>query len=64
MASAAAAVSEDMAEQVAAMGTAQECRKKVEAFEKAGASYVVLFPMAINGDYDRSVKGALAAFGG
>lgn len=63
MAAAAAAVSEDMADQVAAMGTAQECRKKVEAFEKAGASYVVLFPMAIDGDYDRGVRGALAAFG-
>lgn len=63
MASAALAVSEDMAEQVAAMGTAQECQKKVEAFEKAGASYVVLFPMAIDGDYDRSVRGALQAFG-
>jgi alkanesulfonate monooxygenase SsuD/methylene tetrahydromethanopterin reductase-like flavin-dependent oxidoreductase (luciferase family) len=64
MAAAAAAVSEDMADQVAAMGIAQECRKKVEAFEQAGASYVVLFPMAIDGDYDRGVRGALAAFGG
>jgi alkanesulfonate monooxygenase SsuD/methylene tetrahydromethanopterin reductase-like flavin-dependent oxidoreductase (luciferase family) len=63
MAAAAAAVSEDMAEQVAAMGSAQECRKKVEAFEKAGALYVVLFPMAIDGDYDRGVRGALTAFG-
>ena len=64
MVSAAAAVSEEMAEQVAAMGTAQECQKKVAEFEKAGASYVVLFPMAIDGDYDRGVRGALAAFGG
>ena len=63
MATAAAAVSEAMAEQVAAMGTTQECQKKVEAFEKAGASYVVLFPMAIDGDYDRSVRGTLEAFG-
>ena len=64
MAAAAAAISEDMADQVAAMGTAQECQKKVAEFEKAGASYVVLFPMAIDGDYDRNVRGALEAFGG
>lgn len=64
MTAAAAAVSEDMAEQVAAMGTAQECQKKVDAFEKAGADYVVLFPMAIDGDYDRGVRAALEAFGG
>lgn len=63
MAAAAAAVSEDMADQVAAMGTPQECQKKVAEFEKAGASYVVLFPMAIDGDYDRGVKAILAAFG-
>jgi 5,10-methylenetetrahydromethanopterin reductase len=63
MATAAAAISEDMADQVSAMGTAQECQKKIEAFEKAGAAYVVLFPMAIDGDYDRSVRGALEAFG-
>ena len=59
MAAAAAAVSEEMAEQVSVMGTAQECRNKLDAFEQAGASYVVLFPMAIDGDYDRSVRGAL-----
>jgi 5,10-methylenetetrahydromethanopterin reductase len=64
MVAAAAAVSEDMADQVSAIGTAQECRRKVEAFEKAGASYVVLFPMAIDGDYDRGVRGALEIFGG
>lgn len=59
-----AAVSEEMADQVSVMGTAQECRNKVEAFEKAGASYVVLFPMAIDGDYDRSVRRALDMLGG
>jgi 5,10-methylenetetrahydromethanopterin reductase len=64
MAAAAAAVSEPMAEQVAAMGTAQHCHKKVAEFEKAGASYVVLFPMAIDGDYDRGVQSVLAAFAG
>jgi alkanesulfonate monooxygenase SsuD/methylene tetrahydromethanopterin reductase-like flavin-dependent oxidoreductase (luciferase family) len=63
MAAAAAAVSEEMADQVAAMGTPQECRQKVAEFAKAGASYVVLFPMAIDGDYDRGVRGALEAFG-
>jgi 5,10-methylenetetrahydromethanopterin reductase len=62
MTAAAAAVSEDMAEQVAAMGTPQQCHKKVEDFEKAGASYMVLFPMAIDGDYDRSVRATLNAF--
>ena len=51
-----------MAEQVAAMGTTQECHKKVEEFVKAGASYVVLFPMAIDGDYDRGVRATLDAF--
>jgi len=49
--------------QVAAMGNAQECRKKVEEFEKAGASFVILFPMAIEGDYDRGVRATLEAFG-
>ncbi len=58
-----AAVSEDMAEQIAAMGTAQECQKKVDEFEKAGASCVILFPMAIEGDYDRGVRATLEAFG-
>jgi alkanesulfonate monooxygenase SsuD/methylene tetrahydromethanopterin reductase-like flavin-dependent oxidoreductase (luciferase family) len=62
MAAASAAVSENMADQVAAMGTPQECHEKIEAFEKAGASYVVLFPMAIDGDYDRGVRATLAAF--
>lgn len=62
-AAAEAAISEDMAEQIAAMGTAQECQRKVEEFEKAGASSVILFPMAIEGDYDRGVKATLEAFG-
>jgi len=62
IAAAEVAISEEMAEQVAAMGTAQECQKKVEEFEKAGASYVILFPMAIDGDYDRGVRAALEAF--
>ena len=61
---AADAVSDQMAEQVAAFGSAQDCQKKVEEFEKAGASYVVLYPTAIDGDYDRGVKAVLAAFGG
>src|SRR5580704_6163507 len=38
MAGAAAAVSDQMADEIAAMGTAQECRKKLEEFERAGAS--------------------------
>ena len=61
---AAAAVSDLMAEQMAAMGTAQECQRKVEEFENAGASYVVLYPTAIDGDYDKGVRTVLAAFGG
>lgn len=61
---AANAVSDRMAEEIAALGTAQECQKKVEEFEKAGASYVVLYPTAIDGDYDKGVKAVLEAFGG
>lgn len=64
MDAAAEAVSEDMAEQIAALGTAQECQKKVEEFEKAGASYVVLYPTAIDGDYERGVRAVLEAFAG
>jgi alkanesulfonate monooxygenase SsuD/methylene tetrahydromethanopterin reductase-like flavin-dependent oxidoreductase (luciferase family) len=64
MNAAAEAVSEDMAEQIAAMGPAQECQKKVEGFEKAGASYVILYPTAIDGDYDRGVRAVLEAFAG
>jgi alkanesulfonate monooxygenase SsuD/methylene tetrahydromethanopterin reductase-like flavin-dependent oxidoreductase (luciferase family) len=63
MSAAEAAVSEEMAEQIAAMGTAQECQKKVEEFEKAGASYVILFPMAIDGDYERGVRATLEVLG-
>ncbi len=61
-AAAEAAVSEDMAQQVAAMGTAQECQQKVEEFEQAGAASVILWPTAIDGDYDRSVRAVLDAF--
>jgi 5,10-methylenetetrahydromethanopterin reductase len=61
---AAEAVSDRMAEQMAAMGTAQECRRKVEEFEKAGASYVILYPTAIDGDYDKGIKAVFEAFGG
>jgi 5,10-methylenetetrahydromethanopterin reductase len=61
---AAAAVSDEMAEQIAALGTAQECQKKVEEFEKAGASYVILYPTAIDGDYDKGVRAVLEAFAG
>jgi len=61
-AGAAAAVSERMVDECAVMGSPQECVKQVEAFEKAGASYVILYPMAIEGDLDRSVRAALEAF--
>ena len=61
-AGAAAAVSERMAEECAVMGSAQECLNQVEAFEKAGASYVILYPMAIDGDFDHGVRSALEAF--
>jgi alkanesulfonate monooxygenase SsuD/methylene tetrahydromethanopterin reductase-like flavin-dependent oxidoreductase (luciferase family) len=63
MAGAAEAVSERMIETTAVIGTAQECAKKVEEIEKAGAARVILYPMAIDGDYDRGVKAVLDAFG-
>jgi alkanesulfonate monooxygenase SsuD/methylene tetrahydromethanopterin reductase-like flavin-dependent oxidoreductase (luciferase family) len=63
MAGAAAAVSDQMAREVAAMGSAQDCRRKLEEFEKAGAAYVLLYPVAIDGDYDRGVRAVLQAFG-
>jgi 5,10-methylenetetrahydromethanopterin reductase len=63
MAGAAAAVSDQMADEIAAMGTAQECRKKLEEFERAGASYVLLYPVAIEGSYDRGARAVLDAFG-
>ena len=53
-AGAADAVSERMAAECALVGTPQECRDQAEAFEKAGATYSILYPMAINGDTDRS----------
>jgi alkanesulfonate monooxygenase SsuD/methylene tetrahydromethanopterin reductase-like flavin-dependent oxidoreductase (luciferase family) len=62
MAGAAAAVSDRMAQEVAAMGSAQDCRKKVEEFERAGASYVVLYPVPLEGSYDRGVRAVLEAF--
>jgi len=61
-AGAVAAVSERMAEECAIMGTPQECITQAEAFEKAGASYVIVYPMAIDGDADRGVHAALEAF--
>ena len=64
MAAAAEAVSEEMAEQVAALGSPQECQKKLDEFERAGASYVILYPTAIDGDYERGVNAVLDAFGG
>ncbi len=63
MAGAAAAVSDQMADEIAAMGTAPECRKKLEEFERAGASYVLLYPVPIEGSYDRGVRAVLDAFG-
>jgi alkanesulfonate monooxygenase SsuD/methylene tetrahydromethanopterin reductase-like flavin-dependent oxidoreductase (luciferase family) len=51
-----------MVEECAIMGTPQECVKQAEAFEQAGASYVILSPMAIDGDADRGVRAALDAF--
>ena len=57
-----AAVSERLAEECTVMGSAQECVKKLEAFEKAGASYVIVYPMPLEGDLDRSVRAALDAF--
>ena len=53
-----------MAEQVAALGSPQECQKKLDEFERAGASYVILYPTAIDGDYERGVNAVLDAFGG
>ncbi len=64
MAAAAEAVSEDMAEQVAALGSRQECQQKLDEFERAGASYVILYPTAIDGDYERGVNAVLDAFSG
>ena len=63
MAGAAEAISERMIEQTAVVGTAQECAKKVEEIEKAGATRVILYPIAIDGDYDRGVKAVFDAFG-
>ena len=63
MAGAAAEVSERMIEQIAVVGSAQECAKKIEAIEKAGATRVILFPIAIDGDYDRGVRAVVDAFG-
>jgi len=40
----------------------QECRKQTQAFEKAGAAHVILYPMRIDGDMDRSVQAVLEAF--
>ncbi|HKD68500.1 MAG TPA: LLM class flavin-dependent oxidoreductase [Candidatus Binataceae bacterium] len=62
MAGAAAAVSDGMAEQTAAMGSAADCKRKLEEFERAGAAYVLLYPVPIDGNYDRGVREVLHAF--
>lgn len=61
-AGATAAVSERLIEETAVVGTPQECIKQAEAFEKVGAAYVILYPMPIDGDMDRSMLAALEAF--
>ena len=55
-------MSERLVEETAIVGTPQECDKQAEAFEKAGAAHVILYPMPIEGDMDRSVRAALEAF--
>lgn len=62
MAGAAAEVSERMIEKIAVVGSEQETIKKVEDIEKAGATRVILFPIAIDGDYDRGVRALVDAF--
>lgn len=62
MAGAAGAVTDQMAQEVAAMGSAQECKRKLEEFERAGAAYVLLYPVPIDGNYDRGVRAVLDAF--
>ena len=61
-AGAADVVSERMVAECALVGTPQECRDQAEAFERAGATYSILYPMAIDGNMDRSVRAALDAF--
>ena len=63
MAGAAAAVSDEMAQEVAAMGTAQDCQSKMDEFEKAGASYVLLYPVPIDGTMTGASARCLQAFG-
>ena len=59
---AAAAVSDQMAQEVAAMGSVQDCKRKVDEFERAGASYVLLYPVPVEGNYDQGVRAVLRAF--
>ena len=42
--------------------TMLECLKKIHLLEKAGASYVILYSMVIDGDLDRRVRSVLDAF--
>jgi len=57
-----AAISERLINEAAVIGSPQECIKQIEAFEQAGATYVIIDPIAIDGDTNRGIRAALDAF--
>lgn len=46
----------------AIIGSPQECIKQIETFEQAGATYVIIDPIAIDRDAARGMRTALDAF--
>lgn len=56
------AISERLINEAAVIGSPQECIRQIEAFEDAGATYVIIDPIAIDGDVNRGIRAALDAF--
>lgn len=57
-----AAISERLIDEATVIGSPHECIKQIEALEQAGATYVIIDPIAIDGDAARGMRAALNAF--
>jgi 5,10-methylenetetrahydromethanopterin reductase len=56
------AISERLINEATVIGSPQECIDQIEAFEDAGATYVIVDPIAIDGDVNRGIRAVLDAF--
>ena len=59
-----AAISEDMQDEVAILGSAEDCRRKVESLRALGLKLPVIAPFAVEGDARASFRTTIEAFSG